>query len=164
MPSVSDQILKTGLIPPLNPNTLYGASGLDPAALNAESLNDVPYNYAASIPNSAVSTLLGNTTAQNATASLPNLFGLGNIVNSFFGGFGSTLANGGDVSSAFQAALDSSAGATASNLKADSFWTNIFLRAVIIILGFIFTAIGLSMFGNKAATIIINEAKRSYHA
>jgi len=36
---------------------------------------------------------------------------------------------------------------------ASSFWTDLFLRSVIIILGFVFVAAGLAMFQNKSITI-----------
>ena len=50
----------------------------------------------------------------------------------------------------------------ASQGTSSAFWSDLFLRSVIIILGFIFTSVGLSMFGNKAAITIVNETKRSF--
>lgn len=64
---------------------------------------------------------------------------LGSNTNSLLGGFGSLLSGNG-----FQTG-------TAGSASSSSFFSDLFLRAVVIILGFIFVDVGLKMFkgGNK---------------
>lgn len=127
------------------------------ASLEQESLHDVPYNNAASVLNSDAGLTTGQGTFFNYLSSLftgnTSALGsnfLGSGTNSLLGGFGSLFGN-----------QDFTAMGQKINAP-DTFWTDIFLRGTIIILGFIFTAIGLSMFGNKTAITIVNETKRSF--
>ena len=64
---------------------------------------------------------------------------------------------GGDPTSR---ALDAAGLPVAGNSGSSSnFWTDLFLRAVVIILGFIFVAVALTMFSGKGSTTIVNTIK-----
>jgi beta-lactamase regulating signal transducer with metallopeptidase domain len=87
--------------------------------------------------------------------SLPSTFSL-------FNGIGNAATN--TVSQAVTSATNSlglTSGATAPTLGKNSVdWTGLFLRAVVIILGFIFVAVGLTMF-HSSAPIIVNQANNA---
>lgn len=137
MADLADQITGTGLINPISSNLL------DLTALenlnNEVSESGVPH---ITVYNPNLQTAANGPSGNSLVPGSANSPG-GSLVNNL---------------------LNSAGISTSGTASGDSFWTDIFLRAVIIILGFIFTAIGLSMFGNKAATVIINETKRSFNA
>lgn len=139
--SLADQITGTGLINPVDPGIFLNGP--------APGLSVTPASQTAA-----------NSLFSDALSTNP--YSLLNAASSFLSGFGNSLGSGSSFSDAATSGINSATNTAYNSASADSFWTDIFLRAVIIILGFIFTAIGLSMFGNKAATVVINETKRSF--
>lgn len=134
--SPSDQILSTGLIPPISStqisiggNAVTGVFDNSGQAYGVTNLNSA---IAADTPSNS---LFSNGTLANIFGGFSTLFSDQNSPGS--------AAN--IAVSAAQAALGTS-NAPGANTGKSSFWTDIFLRGVIIILGFIFVATGLSMF------------------
>lgn len=70
------------------------------------------------------------------------------------GQLGNLSAAGSTVADAAQALPGSGLAAAIGTATATTNWTALFLRGVIIILGFIFVAVGLSMFKNVGDTIV----------
>lgn len=136
MTSLADSLISTGTISPISAASLSDGISLSGAAPLADS------SFANNSLTIAQPTGVGNWLDQNVTYPLLNSLGLGSL-----------------YSDPITKALDS-AGLTTSNNT--NFWTDIFLRGVIIILGFIFTAVALTMFGSKAANVVVNETKRSF--
>jgi hypothetical protein len=86
---------------------------------------------------------IGSTLSDVTGLSNNNFLGSG--TNSLLGGFGSLFGGSGFKTNA------------TSSGSSSSWISDLFLRAVVIILGFIFVAVGLSMFGSKTAVNVVGK-------
>lgn len=136
--NLSDSLVSTGMISPINASSLGGNTVL-PDSSFAASAGAAGNSITVAQPGA-----LSNFWTDSIVNPLRNFVGLnptGSVAN----------------------ALDK-AGLTVnhSSSSSSSFWSDLFLRSVIVVLGFIFVAVSLTMFGSKAAAVIVNETKKSF--
>lgn len=134
-----------------------GANDLDPFfqnSINASSLNSGGINIDGAAPALGSSSLLDAPYAPAGSITVPNA----NFLSNPLGWLQDNTALGSLTGTTTGNALDA-AGLTAKNT---STLTDIFLRGVVVILGFIFVAVSLTMFGSKAAIAVTQEYKKGF--
>lgn len=150
--SLADYATSAGTIPGLNASLLDnfpGSASHDSVNLLGNSTNDLD-SIMRDVPDSGSQSALGS-----AFSSLEN-----SVSNSLSSSLTGALGSIPGVKSLADT-LNNVSGSSGPGVLSSEFWTNLFLRGVVIILGFIFVAVGLTMFktGNSATTVIVKGAK-----